>query len=150
MSFWFQIRVTRSSNLLKLDCEMEEDRLREVVLFALYSNKGALLHKSQTSMQLMSWRQDMNYQGSTCICRVPKAQVRSGTVVECVHCGMVFRPEYCLFFWSNRCPQDAAGAVQIRDRLNHFEAMTANSKTVLETRNMKGIWSNFQAKPGSA
>ena len=29
----------------------------------------------------------MNYQGSTCICRVPKAQVRTGTVVECVHCG---------------------------------------------------------------
>jgi hypothetical protein len=31
--------------------------------------------------------QDMNYQGSTCICRVPKSQVRTGTVVECVHCG---------------------------------------------------------------
>src|SRR5882762_9617470 len=31
--------------------------------------------------------QDMNYQGSTCICRVPKAQLRAGTVVECVHCG---------------------------------------------------------------
>jgi hypothetical protein len=30
---------------------------------------------------------DMNYQGSTCICRVPKAQIRAGTVVECVHCG---------------------------------------------------------------
>ncbi|CCF52234.1 hypothetical protein NDA11_007744 [Ustilago hordei] len=30
---------------------------------------------------------DMNYQGSTCICRVPKAQLRPGTVVECVHCG---------------------------------------------------------------
>jgi bud site selection protein 31 len=30
---------------------------------------------------------DMNYQGSTCICRVPKSQVRSGTIVECVHCG---------------------------------------------------------------
>ncbi|KIY73899.1 maternal g10 transcript [Cylindrobasidium torrendii FP15055 ss-10] len=30
---------------------------------------------------------DMNYQGSACLCRVPKAQVRSGTVVECVHCG---------------------------------------------------------------
>ncbi|KAJ3544911.1 hypothetical protein NMY22_g2627 [Coprinellus aureogranulatus] len=29
---------------------------------------------------------DMNYQGSTCICRVPKAQVRAGTIVECVHC----------------------------------------------------------------
>lgn len=38
--------------------------------------------------------QDMNYQGSTCICRVPKAQVRSGTVVECVHCGK------CLHFCS--------------------------------------------------
>ena len=31
--------------------------------------------------------QDMNYQGSTCICRVPKAQVKAGTIVECVHCG---------------------------------------------------------------
>ena len=31
--------------------------------------------------------QDMNYQGSTCICRVPKAQLRQGTIVECVHCG---------------------------------------------------------------
>lgn len=30
---------------------------------------------------------DMNYQGSTCICRVPSAQLRPGTVVECVHCG---------------------------------------------------------------
>ncbi|SPO46352.1 probable G10 protein [Moesziomyces antarcticus] len=30
---------------------------------------------------------DMNYQGSTCVCRVPKAQLRPGTVVECVHCG---------------------------------------------------------------
>ncbi|KAJ1022099.1 hypothetical protein NDA18_005333 [Ustilago nuda] len=30
---------------------------------------------------------DMNYQGSACICRVPKAQLRPGTVVECVHCG---------------------------------------------------------------
>lgn len=30
----------------------------------------------------------MNYQGSTCICRVPKSQVRTGTVVECVHCGI--------------------------------------------------------------
>lgn len=29
----------------------------------------------------------MNYQGSTCVCRVPKAQVKAGTVVECVHCG---------------------------------------------------------------
>ncbi|TDL29895.1 maternal g10 transcript [Rickenella mellea] len=30
---------------------------------------------------------DSNYQGSTCICRVPKAQLKSGTIVECVHCG---------------------------------------------------------------
>ncbi|KAM0752269.1 hypothetical protein T439DRAFT_324337 [Meredithblackwellia eburnea MCA 4105] len=30
---------------------------------------------------------DMNYSGSTCICRVPKAQLKSGTVVECTHCG---------------------------------------------------------------
>lgn len=32
----------------------------------------------------------MNYQGSTCICRVPKAQLRAGTIVECVHCGMFY------------------------------------------------------------
>ncbi|KIO30197.1 hypothetical protein M407DRAFT_242261 [Tulasnella calospora MUT 4182] len=30
---------------------------------------------------------DMNYTGSTCICRVPKAQLKEGTVVECTHCG---------------------------------------------------------------
>lgn len=30
---------------------------------------------------------DMNYTGSTCICRVPKTQLKKGTVVECVHCG---------------------------------------------------------------
>lgn len=30
---------------------------------------------------------DMNFQGSTCICRVPKAQLKKGTVVECPHCG---------------------------------------------------------------
>ncbi|EFP84224.1 hypothetical protein PGT21_035032 [Puccinia graminis f. sp. tritici] len=30
---------------------------------------------------------DMNYAGSVCICRVPKAQLKPGTVVECVHCG---------------------------------------------------------------
>jgi len=30
---------------------------------------------------------DMNYVGSTCICRVPKAQLKDGVVVECTHCG---------------------------------------------------------------
>jgi len=35
----------------------------------------------------MQLTQDMNYEGSTCICRVPKAQLRPGTFVECVHCG---------------------------------------------------------------
>ncbi|KDQ15420.1 hypothetical protein BOTBODRAFT_131240 [Botryobasidium botryosum FD-172 SS1] len=30
---------------------------------------------------------DMNFQGSTCICRVPKGQLKAGTVVECTHCG---------------------------------------------------------------
>ncbi|GFZ44686.1 Bud site selection protein 31 [Saitozyma sp. JCM 24511] len=30
---------------------------------------------------------DMNFQGSTCICRVPKASLKKGTVVECPHCG---------------------------------------------------------------
>ncbi|KAI7955331.1 hypothetical protein MJO28_005731 [Puccinia striiformis f. sp. tritici] len=29
---------------------------------------------------------DMNYAGSVCICRVPKANLKPGTVVECVHC----------------------------------------------------------------
>ncbi|OCF43786.1 bud site selection protein 31 [Kwoniella heveanensis CBS 569] len=30
---------------------------------------------------------DMNFQGSTCICRVPKAQLKKGMVIECPHCG---------------------------------------------------------------
>lgn len=29
----------------------------------------------------------MNYQGSTCICRVPKPDLKKGVVVECVTCG---------------------------------------------------------------
>jgi len=31
--------------------------------------------------------QDMNYSGSTCICRVPKAQLKENVIVECTHCG---------------------------------------------------------------
>lgn len=30
---------------------------------------------------------DMNYVGSTCICRVPKAHLKNGVIVECTHCG---------------------------------------------------------------
>ncbi|TIB18849.1 hypothetical protein E3P92_00301 [Wallemia ichthyophaga] len=30
---------------------------------------------------------DMNYEGSTCICRVPKAHLKDGQTFECVHCG---------------------------------------------------------------
>ncbi|SCZ92702.1 BZ3500_MvSof-1268-A1-R1_Chr5-2g08120 [Microbotryum saponariae] len=36
---------------------------------------------------LLCASQDMNYAGSTCICRVPKAQLKAGVVVECTHCG---------------------------------------------------------------
>lgn len=35
----------------------------------------------------LRYSQDMNYTGSTCICRIPKAHLRSGTVIECSHCG---------------------------------------------------------------
>ncbi|KAK0553627.1 Component of the SF3b subcomplex of the U2 snRNP [Tilletia horrida] len=34
---------------------------------------------------------DMNYKGSTCICRVPKSDLKVGTVVECSHCGKLQR-----------------------------------------------------------
>ena len=47
-------------------------------------------------LKLNFFQKDMNYQGSTCICRVPKAQVRAGTVVECVHCGTVTRDVFGL------------------------------------------------------
>ncbi|PWN33909.1 G10 protein [Meira miltonrushii] len=30
---------------------------------------------------------DMNHEGSTCICRVPKSQLARSQVFECVHCG---------------------------------------------------------------
>lgn len=42
--------------------------------------------------------QDMNYAGSTCICRVPKAQLKAGVVVECTHCGQSPpHPPACFF-----------------------------------------------------
>lgn len=31
--------------------------------------------------------QASNFQGSTCICRIPKAQLKKGQVVECNNCG---------------------------------------------------------------
>jgi hypothetical protein len=40
---------------------------------------------------LMRCVQDMNYAGSTCICRVPKAHLKDGIVVECTHCGTLWR-----------------------------------------------------------
>lgn len=40
--------------------------------------------------------QDMNYAGSTCICRVPKAQLKPGVVVECTHCGQSLTPSSAL------------------------------------------------------
>jgi len=82
------------------------------VLSQMHSDQGML-----TSLPVGNLRhvyasfQDMNYQGSTCICRVPKAQVRSGTVVECVHCGA------CISFsfspTTDQFVQDAAAAAQI-------------------------------------
>ena len=62
------------------------------MLREMYPDKGTFL-SSRINIQYVGmlisliWIQDMNFQGSTCICRVPKGQVKKGTVVECVHCG---------------------------------------------------------------
>lgn len=75
----------------------------------MHSDEG-ITHSLLVKIHLYHFSKDMNYQGSTCICRVPKAQVRSGTVVECVHCGM------CLSFYfslaTEQFVQDAAAAAQ--------------------------------------
>ncbi|KAH9999960.1 putative G10 protein [Russula vinacea] len=69
---------------------MRISHARSRYIYELYYKREAI------SKELYDWllkekygdaNKDMNYQGSTCICRVPKAQVRAGTVVECVHCG---------------------------------------------------------------
>lgn len=41
---------------------------------------------------------DSNFQGSTCICRVPKASLKNGIVVECPNCGEYRSPEV---LWSS-------------------------------------------------
>lgn len=41
----------------------------------------------ESVLSQVSVMQDMNYAGSTCICRVPKAQLKAGVIVECTHCG---------------------------------------------------------------
>ena len=41
----------------------------------------------------------MNYAGSTCICRVPKAHLKDGTVVECTHCGKYSFPSRLFDCW---------------------------------------------------
>jgi hypothetical protein len=66
----------------------------------------------------------MNYQGSTCICRVPKAQVRAGTVVECVHCGKLIPS---LSYASvDVIAKVVAVAVLILDRLCRTEKFLSN------------------------
>jgi hypothetical protein len=57
----------------------------------------------------------MNYQGSTCVCRVPKAQLREGTVVECVHCGASDRAPGVVLPLKQQ--QAAAGAVPTLEAL---------------------------------
>ena len=59
--------------------------------------------------------QDMNYQGSTCICRVPKAQLRAGTVVECVHCGTYMLATLSISCADLLAPQAAAAVVPTHD-----------------------------------
>ena len=71
----------------QLDRQVEEARIRETMLRSLYTNPSAFAGSLSHDPALTIIKQDMNYQGSTCICRVPKAQVKAGTVVECVHCG---------------------------------------------------------------
>jgi hypothetical protein len=68
----------------QLDCQVEEAWIREALLRSLYSIQGRSFNLATYGIDAS---QDMNYQGSTCICRVPKAQVKAGTIVECVHCG---------------------------------------------------------------
>jgi bud site selection protein 31 len=89
--------------------KVEEDWVRETVLRSLHTVQGYWICASSRCTMLIDG-QDMNYQGSTCICRVPKAQLREGTVVECVHCGMC---SCCHDFALHlMCTQDAVDVVQ--------------------------------------
>lgn len=74
----------------QLDCEVEETWLRKTLLCSMHPEscqyEPCVIARSLIPNTIS--QQDMNYQGSACICRVPKAQVKQGTIVECVHCGM--------------------------------------------------------------
>lgn len=76
------MRTQRTCHVLtQSDRQVEAHRLRKAVLCAV--------HPVARTCVLLT--QDMNYEGSTCICRVPRAQLRPGTFVECVHCGTSLR-----------------------------------------------------------
>lgn len=70
----------------EFDCQVEEAGIREVVLPSMYPDAGEW-QSGPVMICGLIFGQDMNYQGSTCICRVPKGQLRPGTIVECTHCG---------------------------------------------------------------
>jgi hypothetical protein len=65
--------------------------MKSSVAYVVFKQGYDYLTKHNFHAYSLCDQKDMNYQGSTCICRVPKAQVRTGTVVECVHCGTVVR-----------------------------------------------------------
>ena len=69
------------------DCKVEEVGIREAVLRTVHSIEGQFIAISPMECETDHSEQDMNYAGSTCICRVPKAHLKDGTVVECTHCG---------------------------------------------------------------
>lgn len=99
--------------LIKCDqsrSKVEEGRLRKTMLPSMHPDKSMSADSGYLRSGLTANSQDMNYQGSTCICRVPKAQVREGTVVECVHCG-ASQPDIRPYSTSNPQRQVAVAVV---------------------------------------
>jgi len=75
-------KARRTQELMRqLDSEMEEVSLSRCN--GLTFRQG---YEKLCCVRCVATR-DMNFQGSTCICRVPKANLKKGIVVECPHCG---------------------------------------------------------------
>ncbi|QRW16338.1 potassium/sodium hyperpolarization-activated cyclic nucleotide-gated channel 4 [Rhizoctonia solani] len=131
-SLWPIMRIshTRSRYIYELYYKREaiSKELYEWLLKEGYADANLIAKWKKTGYEKLCCvrciqTRDMNYQGSTCICRVPKAQVKEGTVVQCVHC-VLDRPRNDEAGSSGFTQIELAGGILSGENPSHFD--TAN------------------------
>ncbi|CAD7063614.1 unnamed protein product [Tilletia caries] len=80
---WPIMRITHARSRYIYDLYYKREKISREFLIAKWKKQG---YEKLCCVRCIQ-STDMNYKGSTCICRVPKSDLKVGTLVECSHCG---------------------------------------------------------------